>query len=315
MAIYAFDGLPGAGKSYAMHERAFRIAEDQEKDGIVTNQEINIEELGKWAELRKMRHLVKIAEKEHIIYDSSLQSMLSYRNAVTILDEAGIFCNSRDWADLKKQAPNFIVDLCQVRKGGVDLIWSAQSHEMVDRQLRHLTNFYYVCKSLNRLYWRHMFDAEGLERWKAGGRLLRWRVKFEFGFFDLGIFKIYDSFVRLEDKHNKGRYIPEIVAARKGEIASTLVYDVGKRPLPFKEPTTGFWMLRYDTPGAAPVRSPGSPPLEGGTGVRIGAAPGANRPAAIKPLKRKAPVDAGADSNAPKLKAREASISGSGPSR
>ncbi|MNX77460.1 Zonular occludens toxin (Zot) [compost metagenome] len=240
--ILCFDGKPGAGKSYAMHENAFRLIETMEKDGLVTNQPIDCRQLYHWAAKRKWRHLMRVALHERVVIEKSLNTLLSYRNTMVLFDEAGIFANSRDWAELKRENPNFIVDLCQVRKGGIDLIWSAQSHDMVDKQLRALTNFYWICGSMGRFYFRNMYDALGIEKRKAGGKYLKYCIQRKFGFFDLDIFKIYDSYVRLEDPNNRGKTVADVVNSRMGfatSSSSQIKFDLVSGQYYIPDPETG----------------------------------------------------------------------------
>lgn len=225
-----------------MHEAAFKLAERSEKSGIITNQPIDCRALYMWALKKKYRHLMRIALRERVVVETSLNALLSYRNSVVIFDEAGIFANSRDWQEIKSRNPNLIVDLCQVRKGGIDLIWAAQNHEMVDKQIRMLTNFYYRCNSLKRVFRRYKFDPKGFVAWDNGGKIGKYCIGMEFGIFDSDIFKIYDSYVRLEDPANKGKDIVEVVAARKGAITtqqSVIQYDPRSEQYFIPDPDTG----------------------------------------------------------------------------
>lgn len=226
--ILCFDGLPGAGKSYAMHEEAFKICERAKKDVLVTNQPLNLVELEKYAAKHKMWHLMRMAREGRTLVirpkpgESLLLNMLTYENSCVLLDEAAIFAGSRDYAELKKQAPDFLYDLVQVRKLGVDLIWSAQSWDMVDVNIRRLTNLYYECHCLPGIgdlrfprpfFWRFLFNAKGIERFKQpSGKLLPNLISLppDFGFFDLDVFKVYDSFGKFASTASRAvRFQPE----------------------------------------------------------------------------------------------------------
>ena len=241
--IVCYDGLPGSGKSYAMHEAAFLLAEQNRKDGIITNQPIDAEKLYLWALSKKYRHLARIALNDKIIIERSLNNLLSYKNSVVIFDEAGIFANSRDWAELKKDNPAFIIDLVQVRKDGVDLIWAAQSHEMVDKQLRMMTNFYYRCNSmLGKFYRRYKFDPKSFVKWELTGKTAKHAIGVQAGRFDPAIFGIYNSYGRLDSLQDRGRSISEIVAARQGQVvtsASMVKYDLFTQQYYIPDPETG----------------------------------------------------------------------------
>ena len=140
--------------------------------------------------------------------------------SVTLLDEAGILLNSREFANTSKQ---LLADLAQSRKDGCDLIWCAQFDEQVDRQLRMLTQFWIHCESLSvfdkkmrrpklfykRIFWFRSSDyQEWLKNSRARGNHLKTRLIYatiyEGGMldsFDKQLFKIYDSFKRLDKKY------------------------------------------------------------------------------------------------------------------
>lgn len=251
MGNYCFDALPGGGKSFGMNQMGFRLVEQRKRDGIVTNQHLNCDELYKYAVKHKMPHLAEIAKKQRVKYETKLDRLLSYRNSVVIFDEAGIFANSRDWKELTKENPNFVIDLCQTRKIGVDLLWSAQSVEMVDKQLRLLTNFYYVCKSAGPIYWRHVFDVFGFNHYKTTGKKNKLRLGFEWGFLDTDIFKIYDSYARLENINNKGLSFDDLDIERAAEQMQMPKSVLASGPASYAVPTNGFFFQPRD--GRPPV--------------------------------------------------------------
>jgi hypothetical protein len=75
----------------------------------------------------------------------NLQSLL-IPESVCLLDEAGIFLNSREF---QKTPRELLADLCQSRKFGADLMWCAQFDEQVDKQMRMLTQYFVHCSSLS----------------------------------------------------------------------------------------------------------------------------------------------------------------------
>lgn len=139
--------------------------------------------------------------------------------SVVLLDEAGILLNSREFAKTSKQ---LLADLAQSRKDGCDLIWCAQFDEQVDRQLRLLTQFWIYCESISmfdkkmrrpKLYYKRIFwfRCSDFQEWlrnpRARGNHIKTRLVYstlyEGGFLtpaDRQVFKIYDSFKRLDKK-------------------------------------------------------------------------------------------------------------------
>ena len=144
--------------------------------------------------------------------------------SVTLLDEAGILLNSREFAKTSKQ---LLADLAQSRKDGCDLIWCAQFEDQVDRQLRLLTQFWIHCESLSvydkrmrrpkllykRIFWFRCSDYhDWLNNPRVRGNHIKTRFVFstiyEGGFLtslDKKIFDIFDSFKRLDKKHGGDR--------------------------------------------------------------------------------------------------------------
>lgn len=142
---------------------------------------------------------------------------LMLSDAVVLLDEAGIFLNSRDFKNTSKQ---LLYDLAQSRKSGTDLFWTAQYCDQVDRFLRELTQLYYHCEGttifskklkrprmiLKRVYW---FKAGIYYQWLSNiqHRNNYFKTKFAYAVnveegslsvADKLIFDIYTSFSRLE---------------------------------------------------------------------------------------------------------------------
>ncbi len=146
--------------------------------------------------------------------------------SVVLLDEAGVLLNSREFAKTSKQ---LLADLAQSRKDGCDLIWCAQFEEQVDRQLRFLTQFWIHCDSISvyekklrrpslkfkRIYWFRASDyMDWLRNPRARGSHFKTKFVFstmyEGGFLtkaDRQLFKIYDSFKRLDKEYDGARIV------------------------------------------------------------------------------------------------------------
>lgn len=212
--IYCYDGLVGSGKSMAMFDHAFKLIEREKRDGLVTNQIFNQAAIERYAIKRRMWHLYKVARAGKLYYDrnTDLQTMLSYKNAVVLLDEVGIFCNRRDWADLKRKSPRFMIDLTQSRKIGVDLIWAAQAYDYADEMLRGVTNYFTNCQFYRDFhFWvRQTFAGEqDFKKWRSTGKWFKLRIALKWGFLDEDLCACYDTNTRLEDPNFKGNEIPQ----------------------------------------------------------------------------------------------------------
>lgn len=210
MALFGYDGLMGAGKSFGMFSHAFSIAQESKKRVIVCNQPrsrpLNLDALMEYALRRKWRHLYQLARYEAVVYAYDLGDLLAYKRSVVLIDEAAICLNTRDYAKIAKEAPDLIADLVQVRKAEKDVIWAAQAYDMVDKQVRQLTSLYYVCSSFGPYYIRHLMKAPGLAKYRDGHKLLKCIVGLpDFGRFDPLVFKIYDSFAIFDDADDRQR--------------------------------------------------------------------------------------------------------------
>ena len=169
--------------------------------------------------------IIQIPSPDHI-------ESLMIPNSVVLLDEAGVFLNSRDFM---KTSQDFLADLCQSRKDGIDFFYCAQFDDQVDKQLRQLTQWYIFCRSLTtgwnkkakrpELYWKQTY-------WIAARAYSYWNKNFEKqGHFktkfayasrtnegmltsaDRQLFKIFKSLDRL-DKDRPGTKRPTLISTQ-----------------------------------------------------------------------------------------------------
>lgn len=151
------------------------------------------------------------------IFNPERLEALMIPESVILLDEAGIFLNSRDFQNTSKK---LLSDLVMSRKDGCDLIWCAQFEDQVDKQFRQLTQFWIHCQSLSK-YDRQMrrpkllvkqifwFSCADYYRWLADpiARGNYFKTRFAYSMqseegplndSDCLIFKCFDSFTRLD---------------------------------------------------------------------------------------------------------------------
>jgi hypothetical protein len=152
--------------------------------------------------------------------------LFEYRRATIILDEAGVYFNTRHYA---KMPPEVLAAMPQLRHDGNDLIWAAQYFEQVDKSFRMLchrsTHAYGVSRYSPRLKNDELtfrnwatFDPISYEKWlddkKARslglGGFIRTRMaamKVESGLLreiDRQAFRCFSSFDRVEDAKAHG---------------------------------------------------------------------------------------------------------------
>jgi hypothetical protein len=79
--------------------------------------------------------------------NARLERWMGKPYTIYLLDEAGIFLNSRRFSSTP---PQFLADLAQIRHDSRRLLWIAQYMDQVDKQLRELTQSYVHCDSVVR---------------------------------------------------------------------------------------------------------------------------------------------------------------------
>jgi hypothetical protein len=223
MAFYSVCGLGGSGKSLYQLHFACKLA-NRKRTILVSNLALNLEELHKYCGMLKYGWLAHQIEMNRVHQLPGLDNVLKlfeYRRATILLDEAGVFFNSRNYA---KMPPQVLAAMAQLRHDGNDLIWAAQYFDQVDKSFRMLchrsTHAYGVSRYSPRLKNDELtfrnwatFDPNSYEKWledkKARspgiGGFIRTRMaamKVESGLLreiDRQAFKCFSSFDRVED--------------------------------------------------------------------------------------------------------------------
>jgi hypothetical protein len=221
MTITAICGDIGSGKSLKQLEYGLQQC-NRKRKRLVTNFGLNMKELRKYAALKKYGWLAHIIDTKQIcIVDAAenIADILTVPNSITLLDEAGIFLNTREF---QKTPKRLLMDLAQSRKSGTDLIYASQFDEQVDRQFRMLTQYFIHAagasvydKAMRRpkLIWRcyFHFTSGSYHAWnsdiKSKSSFIRTYFKYAYDT-ELGIvkpehyqlFKCFDSFARLEQQ-------------------------------------------------------------------------------------------------------------------
>jgi hypothetical protein len=223
MAFYSVCGLGGSGKSLYQLHFACKLA-NRKRTILVSNLALDLEELHKYCGMLKYGWLAHQIEMNRVHQLPGLDNVLKlfeYRRATILLDEAGIYFNTRHYA---KMPPEVLAAMAQLRHDGNDLIWAAQYFEQVDKSFRMLchrsTHAYGVSRysptlKNDELTFRNWatFDPISYEKWledkKARslglGGFIRTRMaamKVESGLLrpiDRQAFRCFSSFERVED--------------------------------------------------------------------------------------------------------------------
>lgn len=126
--IEAYTGLPGHGKTYNMTKEAYNKAFVRGRD-IYANYKLNFPEI-------KNRKGKVISGQVH--YFKELSELTNVRNALILIDEAGIYLPSQAWRDIPFE---FMRQLRQHRHDGLDLWYTAQDLGDVVTYLRRITQY------------------------------------------------------------------------------------------------------------------------------------------------------------------------------
>lgn len=125
--IFGILGLPGGGKSYTM----VRMIKKDLEDGIRVFSNIKIDLRILKPQPRKGRKLGELYYWHHLTDFRLVQKGNIY------IDEAGAYFNARKWKEISDED---LVKFQQHRKDGLNIIYSTQNFDFVDKMLRQLTN-------------------------------------------------------------------------------------------------------------------------------------------------------------------------------
>lgn len=149
MAVYAITGKLGSGKSLVSVGRIMDYLAKGRK--VATNLDLLLEKY--FAPRHRATYLripdIPTIDDLHIIGKGN-DTLDESQNGLLVLDECGVFFNSRDWADKGRQS--VISWLLHSRKLGWDVILIVQDIQLIDKQIRTaLLEHVGICKRTDRL--------------------------------------------------------------------------------------------------------------------------------------------------------------------
>lgn len=163
--IEGYIGRPGSGKSYTLTERALREAARGRQ--VFTNYDL-------------------IAEN---VWRFQPDQLLDLPPGVIVIDEAHLWFSARQSLRLP---PSWLAMLSQTRKAGWDLLWCAQHESRVDRVLRDISSYMWLCSAWFQWDDHPLFfvaDSYEPEMFRKPGKRMTRRVRM----FDQKVARAYDT--------------------------------------------------------------------------------------------------------------------------
>lgn len=165
--IVCFEGLPGSGKTamavkycYMLAQKRFKNYDDDMER--LEKGKIKPEQVRYFEGVHSNMRSLKIAENTIRSYEE----LLTLSHAVVLLDEAQVWFFSRNWNRIKDE---LIFYWSQTRKRGMDIIYTAQSFEFVDVDVRRVTDFVFRCKFFGGFVLTLKREVPRSERYRWGG--------------------------------------------------------------------------------------------------------------------------------------------------
>lgn len=160
--IEGYIGIPGAGKTLSMTKRAHQ--QRRMYDEIIHNYGLNPE--------RFNRPMVRLMNAQHFV-DVTMDALYrpDGKRRLILLDEVHSMLDARNWTKVPQEA---LMVLAQPRKARLDVLYTAQHESQVEKRLRVVTNWLWMCKSWGKdfnpvsdtpfLFWATRFEPFSFER-------------------------------------------------------------------------------------------------------------------------------------------------------
>ena len=128
--IRCFDGLLGQGKTYGMVDEAVQLSR-KEHPMVYTN-------------------MAGLQFPEAVYFDH-IEELCNISSGLVLLDEALIVVPARFWQEMGR---DLLGRFAQLRKHGLDLWYTSQFADGVDKTLRELTNEVVTCQKVGKTFFR-----------------------------------------------------------------------------------------------------------------------------------------------------------------
>lgn len=147
--IEGFVGLPGAGKTYYVVKKALQALKKGVK--VYSNFEIELDPTHKaelYADLQAtMRNVYVNVMKDRDQWIKAGHDKHDFwpRPVIIVVDEIGILCPARYWDSFSQNLRYYFK---QTRKIGINLWWTTQAFDDVDKSIRQITDFVWNIRKL-----------------------------------------------------------------------------------------------------------------------------------------------------------------------
>jgi hypothetical protein len=176
--IEGYIGIPGSGKTLSMTVRAYKTRKNY--DQIVTNYTVRFGD---------KVNVLRISDADHLmaVCEHALSGKDNARRLV-LLDEVHLIFDARMWS---KVPAEFLRILAQPRKARLDMLYTAQHESQVEKRLRTVTNWMWLCKSWGKdfnpfsdtpyVFWAKCFESFEFRNPRAkdyGSRMYRFKKRY-----------------------------------------------------------------------------------------------------------------------------------------
>lgn len=194
--IEGYIGRPGSGKSYTLTERAIQHAR------------------------RGRQVFANYAIDEPNCWTFRPVDLLDLPPGLIVIDEAHLWFPARM---ALKLPPEWLAMLSQTRKNGWDMFWAAQHENRVDRVLRDVSNWMWLCDGWFQSQGHPLFFEAKQYEPERFRKNKQW-VSRRFKLFNQRIASAYDTYQRLDvADHAKSDGVYATTSAARGGKGSTLV--------------------------------------------------------------------------------------------
>lgn len=179
--IYGITGKAGSGKTYFMIRLCKKFLE-QGRD-VFINVKVDEKELNLKEHKNIFGHTNGLGK---LYYWNNLKQFRKVHSGIILMDEAGAYFNARKWSQVDEED---LVKFQQHRKDGLEIIYSSQNFDFVDKVIRQLTNMIYICHKIGNLFYTGLYEPEYVnnkEKKRCYGR--------QFYFLDPQLCKAYDTY-------------------------------------------------------------------------------------------------------------------------